>query len=57
LNRDSAAHFISGVRPTDVAALIQSKSRTPLAVREAILGALRAAHKEGPQLKRDDDST
>src|SRR5258707_1247783 len=35
LNPDSAARFVGGVRPTDVAAVIQSKSRTPPAVREA----------------------
>jgi hypothetical protein len=44
LNLDSAAHFIRRVRPTDVAALIQSKSLTPLPVREATFAALRAAH-------------
>src|SRR5260370_1264175 len=53
LTLDSAARFIRGVRPTDVAAVIQSKSRTPLAVREAAFAALRAAHNtahrsEGP---------
>jgi Family of unknown function (DUF6492) len=42
LNVDSAAHFIRSVRPTDVAVVIQSKSRTPLPVREAIFSALRA---------------
>ena len=47
LNLDSAAHFIRGVRPTDIAAVIQSKSRTPLAVREAAFAALRAAHNTG----------
>lgn len=44
LNPDSAAQFIRAVRPTDVAAVIQSKSRTPLAVREGILAALRLTH-------------
>jgi hypothetical protein len=44
LNLDSAAKFIRCVRPTDIAAVIQSKSRTPLAVREAAFAALRAAH-------------
>jgi hypothetical protein len=47
LNLDSAARFTSGVRPTDVAAVIQSKSRTPPAVREAAFAALRAAHDTG----------
>jgi hypothetical protein len=41
LNLDSAAHFIRGVRPTDIAAVIQSKSQTPRAVREAAFAALR----------------
>jgi hypothetical protein len=43
LNAESAAHFVSSVRPTDIAAVIQSKSRTPLAVREATFAALRAS--------------
>jgi hypothetical protein len=47
LNPDSAARFVGGVRPTDVAAVIQSKSRTPPAVREAAFAALRAAHDTG----------
>src|SRR5262249_20893119 len=47
LNPDSAAHFIRGLRPTDVAAVIQSKSRTSPAVREATFAALRAAHNAG----------
>jgi len=51
LNLDSAAHFARGVRPNDVAALIQSKSRTPMAVREATFAALRAAHDTGPGLQ------
>jgi hypothetical protein len=44
LNPDSVAQFIRGARPTDIAAVIQSKSRTPPAVREAAFTALRAAH-------------
>jgi Family of unknown function (DUF6492) len=47
LNLDSVAHFIRGVRPNDIAAVIQSKSRTPLAVRQAAFAALRAAHNTG----------
>jgi hypothetical protein len=47
LNPDRAARFIGRVRPTDVAAVIQSKSRTPLVVREAAFSALRAAHSTG----------
>jgi Family of unknown function (DUF6492) len=51
LNVDSAAHFIRAVQPTDIAVVIQSKSRTPLAVREAIYSALRAVHNTGPGLQ------
>lgn len=47
LNPNDAAGFIGRVRPTDVAAVIQSKSQTPLAVREAVFSALRAAHNTG----------
>ena len=35
LNRDSAVDFLRGVRPSDVAAMISAKSRTPLTVRRA----------------------
>jgi hypothetical protein len=42
LNLDGVAQFVRGIRPTDVAAVIQSKSRTPLAVRKAAFTALRA---------------
>jgi Family of unknown function (DUF6492) len=49
LNLDSAAQFIRGVRPTDIAAVIQSKSRTPVAVRKAAFAALRAAHNTRPR--------
>jgi len=52
LNPDSAARFVRGVRPTDVAAVIQSNSRTPLAVREAAFAALRAAHSTGHRSAR-----
>jgi hypothetical protein len=51
LNVASAAHFIRGVRPTDIAVVIQSKSRTPPAVREAIFNALRAADNKGTGLQ------
>jgi len=44
LNMDDAARFIRSVRPTDIAVVLQSKSRTPPAVREAIFSALRGAH-------------
>jgi hypothetical protein len=47
LNSDGAARFIGRVRPTDVAAVIQSKSQTPLSVREAVFSALRSAHNTG----------
>jgi hypothetical protein len=42
LNLDDVADFIRGVRPTDIAAMIPSKSRTPPAVRETAFAALRA---------------
>jgi hypothetical protein len=51
LNVASAAHFIRGVRPTDMAVVIQSKSRTAPAVREAIFSALRAADNKGKGLQ------
>jgi hypothetical protein len=44
LNLDGVAQFIRGVRSTDVAAMISSKSRTPLVVRKAAFAALRATH-------------
>jgi Family of unknown function (DUF6492) len=47
LNIDNAAHFIRSVRPTDIAVVIQSKSRTPPAVRAAVFSALREAGNEG----------
>jgi hypothetical protein len=47
LNSDSAAQFIRRARPTDIAATIQSKSQTPLAVRHAAFAALRAVHTTG----------
>jgi hypothetical protein len=50
LNLDNAANFIRGVRPTDIAAVIQSKSRTPQEVREATFAALRAAQDPGHRL-------
>src|SRR5262249_31004475 len=56
LTPDSAAHFIRRVRPTDIAAVIQSKSRTPLPVRKAIFAALRAAH-TGNQLSKPAEHT
>src|SRR6266700_408636 len=40
LTQESAAAFIRSVRPTDVAVVIQSKSRTAPAVRDAVFGAL-----------------
>jgi Family of unknown function (DUF6492) len=42
LNRDGAVDFLRGVRPTDVAAMISAKSRTPLAVRRAAFAGHRA---------------
>jgi hypothetical protein len=43
LNHDSASEFVRSVRPTHIAAVIQSKSLTPVALREATFTALRAA--------------
>jgi hypothetical protein len=40
LSRDAAGDFLRGVRPTDVAAMISAKSRTPLAVRRAAFATL-----------------
>jgi hypothetical protein len=51
LDLDSAADFIRRIRPTDIAALIQSTSQTPLAVRQAIFSALRAAQDESHRLQ------
>ena len=47
LNRDGAVDFLRGVRPTDVAAMISAKSRTPLAVRRAAFAGHRAARTAG----------
>jgi hypothetical protein len=47
LNLDRAADFARSIRPTDVAAMISAKSRTPLAVREAVFAALRGARNTG----------
>ena len=43
LNQDSAVEFVRRARPSDVAAVIQSKSLTPIPVRRATFAALRAA--------------
>ncbi len=43
LDPDRAIDFLRGVRPTDVAAMISAKSRTPLAVRRAAFAGYRAA--------------
>jgi hypothetical protein len=51
LDTDSAAQFVRSVRPTDVAVVIQSKSRTPQAVRETIFSAIRATCDSGPDLR------
>jgi hypothetical protein len=42
LNKDSAIDFLHGARPTDVAAMISAKSRTPLAIRRAAFAGYRA---------------
>jgi hypothetical protein len=41
LNKESAIDFLRGTRPTDVAAMISAKSRTPLAVRRAAFAEYR----------------
>jgi Family of unknown function (DUF6492) len=51
LNMDSAAEFIRRIKPADIAAVIQSKSRTPPAVREAIYAGLRAVQNAGHGLQ------
>jgi len=43
LDQHSALEFVRSVRPTDIAAVIQSKSLTPVAIRTATFAALRAA--------------
>jgi hypothetical protein len=43
LNSDNAAEFVGRIRPTDIAAVIQSKSQTAPEVREMIYNALRTA--------------
>lgn len=50
LDMDSAADFIRSVRPTDIAVVVQSKSRTPQSVREAIFSTLRGAQGTGSLL-------
>jgi hypothetical protein len=40
LNREAAGEFLRDTRPTDVAAMISAKSRTPLAVRRGAFAAL-----------------
>jgi hypothetical protein len=47
LSLDDVAHFIRGIRSTDIAVMIPSKSRTPPAVREAAFAALRTARNTG----------
>jgi hypothetical protein len=42
LTMESAAGFLSGINPDDVAVLIQSKTQTPRTVRRAVLGAVRS---------------
>ena len=52
LDRDGAADFLRGVRPTDVAAMISAKSRTPLAVRRAAFAGYRAAEPKPALISR-----
>jgi hypothetical protein len=49
LSRQGAIDFLSGVRPTDVAAMISAKSRTPLAARRAAFASHRAARSTSAQ--------
>jgi hypothetical protein len=51
LNLDSAASFIRRIRPNDIAAVIQSKSETPLAVRNSVFTALRATQNTSQRLQ------
>lgn len=55
LSRQSAIDFLSGVRPTDVAAMISAKSRTPLTVRRAAFAGRGAALTTRHQQTRTDD--
>jgi len=45
LDPEGAARFVRSVRPTDVAAVISSKSMTPMAVRDTAFAALRGTLK------------
>jgi hypothetical protein len=56
LNRQGAFDFLRGVQPTDVAAMISAKSRTPLAVRRAAFAEHRAALTTRHQQTLADDS-
>jgi Family of unknown function (DUF6492) len=53
LNWDGAARFLRDVRPTDVAAMISEKSRTPLKVRRAAFASHRAAGHPSQGLAQD----
>jgi hypothetical protein len=59
LSLDGAADFIRGARPTDIAAMIPSKSRTPMEVREAAFAALRTARntEHTPQKRAESDTS
>jgi hypothetical protein len=54
LDTRGAADFISGARPTDIAVMIPSKSRTPSAVRGAVRAALRGAAGREPHGRAGD---
>jgi hypothetical protein len=47
LARDSATEFLRRIRPTDIAAMISAKSRTPLEVKRAAFADYRAQRAEG----------
>src|SRR5262249_6362859 len=53
LDRNGAVEFLSGVRPTDVAAMISAKSHTPLAVRRAAFASYRAAKRKPTRVAGD----
>jgi hypothetical protein len=56
LDQDSADAFLCDLQPTDIAAMISAKSRTPLAVKRAALASYRAARtaRARPQCPAED---
>jgi hypothetical protein len=47
LDQISAAEFLCGLKPTDVAAMVSAKSKTPLDVKRMAFARYRAAHQSG----------